>query len=103
MSTAAIVIVGLGLGTYALKAAGPLLLGGRRLPAPVERAALQLPAALLASHVVVSTVASDRSLVLDARLAGVVAGGVALRLRAPFIVVVAVAIAVTGGVRALAG
>lgn len=103
MSTATLVIIGLGLGTYALKAAGPLLLGGRRLPAPVERVAQQLPAALLASLVVVSTVAGDRSLVLDARLAGVVAGGVALRLRAPFIVVVAVAVAVTGTVRALVG
>ena len=103
MSTAVVVIVGLGLGTYALKAAGPLLLGGRRLPAPVALVAQQLPAALLASLVVVSTVAGDRTLVLDARLAGVVAGGVALRLRAPFIVVVAVAVAVTGSVRALAG
>jgi uncharacterized membrane protein len=103
MSPAFVVIVGLGLGTYALKSAGPLLLGGRRLPAPIERVAQQLPAALLASLVVVSTVAGDRSLVLDARLAGVVAGGVALRLRAPFIVVVAVAVAVTGVVRALVG
>lgn len=103
MSTAVVVIVGLGLGTYALKAAGPLLLGGRRLPAPVERVAQHLPTALLASLVVVSTVAGDRSLVLDARLAGVVAGGVALRLRAPFIVVVAVAVAVTGVVRAALG
>lgn len=103
MSTAAIVIVGLGIGTYALKAAGPLLLGGRRLPERIERVAQQLPAALLASLVVVSTVAADRSLLLDARLAGVLAAGVALRLRAPFIVVVAVAVTVTGGVRALAG
>lgn len=103
MSTALLVIVGLGLGTYALKAAGPLLLGGRRLPAPIERVAQQLPAALLASLVVVSTVAGDRSLEVDARLAGVIAGGVALRLRAPFIVVVGVAVAVTGTLRAVAG
>ncbi len=103
MSTSVVVIIGLGLGTYALKAAGPLLLGGRRLPAAVERIAQLLPAALLASLVVVSTVAGDRALVVDARLAGVVAGGVALRLRAPFIVVVAVAVAVTGVVRALLG
>lgn len=103
MSTAAVVIVGLGLGTYALKSAGPLLLGGRALPARVERAAQQLPAALLASLVVVSTVAAERSLVLDARLAGVVAAGLALRLRAPFVVVVAVAVAVTGTVRTIAG
>lgn len=103
MSTVVVVIVGLGLGTYALKSAGPLLLGGRRLPAPVERVAQQLPAALLASLVVVSTVAGDRAIVVDARLAGVIAGGIALRLRAPFIVVVAVAVAVTGVVRAVAG
>jgi branched-subunit amino acid transport protein len=103
MSTTVLVIIGLGLGTYALKAAGPLLLGGRRLPERVERAAQLLPAALLASLVVVSTVAADRALLLDARLAGVIAAGVALRLRAPFIVVVAVAVAVTGGLRALGG
>lgn len=101
MSTAVVVILGLGLGTYLLKAAGPLLLGGRRLPAQVDRVARQLPAALLAALVVVSTVAAERTLVVDARLAGVVAAGVALRLRAPFVVVVAVAVAVTGVVRAL--
>lgn len=103
MSTAAIVIVGLGIGTYALKAAGPLLLGGRRLPERIERVAQQLPAALLASLVVVSTVAADRALLVDARLAGMVAAGAALRLRAPFIIVVGVAVAVTGVVRAVAG
>lgn len=101
MSTAAVVILGLGAGTYVLKSAGPLLLGGRRLPARAERAARLLPTALLAALVVVSTVAADRSVEVDARLAGVVAAGVALRLRAPFIVVVAVAVAVTGAVRAV--
>jgi len=103
VSDAWLVIAGLGVGTYALKSAGPLLLGGRRLPARVERVAALLPAALLAALVVVSTVAAGRALVLDARLAGVVAAGVALRLRAPFIVVVAIAVVVTGAVRALAG
>lgn len=103
MSTAWIVIVGLAAGTYALKAAGPLLLGGRRLPARVERIATVLPAALLASLVVVSTVGGDRALAIDARLAGVAAAGVTLRLRAPFVVVVAVAVAVTGLLRAVAG
>lgn len=103
MSDAWLVVAGLGLGTYALKAAGPVLLGGRRLPLPVERLAARLPAALLASLVVMSAVGGDRTLVIDARLAGVGAAAVALRLRAPFIVVVAVAVAVTGGVRGLTG
>jgi len=101
MSTAWVVVVGLALGTYALKAAGPLLLGGRRLPAPVERVAVQLPAALLASLVVVSTVGGDRALVVDARLVGVIVAGIALRLRAPFVVVVAAAVGATGLLRAL--
>jgi branched-subunit amino acid transport protein len=103
VSTAWVVVLGLAAGTYALKAAGPLLLGGRRLPERAERMAVQLPAALLASLVVVSTVGGDRALVVDARLAGVVAAGVALRLRAPFVVVVVVAVAVTGLLRAVAG
>ncbi len=103
MSPVVVVLLGLGAGTYALKAAGPLLLGGRRLPDRVDRLAQRLPAALLASLVVVSTVAADRSLVLDARVAGIVGAAVALRLRAPFVVVVAVAVAVTGTTRALVG
>ena len=103
MSTAFLVIAGLGLGTYVLKAAGPLLLGGRSLPERLDRVALQLPAALLAALVVVSTVTDGRSLVIDERLAGVVAAGVALRLRAPFVVVVAVAVATTGLLRAAVG
>ena len=103
MSEAWLVILLLSAGTYALKAAGPLLLGGRRLPRPVEHLAARAPGALLAALVVVSTLGADRSLVVDARLAGVVAAGVALRARAPFVVVVTVAVAVTAGVRALAG
>lgn len=101
MSDAWLVIGGLAVGTYALKAAGPLLLGGRALPERFERLARLLPAALLAALVVVSTVAGDRAVVVDARLAGVLAAGVALRLRAPFVVVVAVAVVVTAAVRAL--
>jgi branched-subunit amino acid transport protein len=103
VSEAWLVILLLGAGTYALKGAGPLLLGGRRLPRPVEHLANRVPAALLAALVVVSTVGAGRSLMVDARLAGVVAAGAALRLRAPFVAVVAVAVAVTAGVRAIAG
>ncbi len=40
---------------------------------------------------------------LDARAAGVAAAVVALLLRAPFLAIVAVAVAVTAGVRALGG
>lgn len=101
MSDTVIVLAGLSFGTYVLKAAGPLLLGGRRLPPSVDRLAARLPAALLAALVVVSTVGGDRALVVDARLAGVAAAALALWRRLPFLVVVLVAVAVTAAVRAL--
>ncbi|MEV4196198.1 AzlD domain-containing protein, partial [Streptomyces toxytricini] len=40
---------------------------------------------------------------LDARAAGLAAAGIALLLRAPFLLVVGAAVAVTAGVRALGG
>lgn len=101
MSTTIVVLVGLSLGTYALKAAGPLVLGGRSLPPTLDRVAARLPAALLAALVVVSAIADGRSLVLDARVVGVAVAGVALRLRAPFVVVVVAAVAATALVRAV--
>ena len=101
MDTAIVVLIGLSLGTYALKAAGPLLLGGRTMPAGFDRVAQLLPAALLASLVVVSTIADGRSLVLDARAVGVVVAGLALWRRLPFVVVVLVAVAATAATRAL--
>jgi branched-subunit amino acid transport protein len=99
--TATMVLIGLAAGTYLLKAAAPLLLSGRRLPDPVTRLAELLPAALLAALVVVSAVVVDRAIVVDARLAGLVAAAVALALRAPFVVVVVVAAVVTAITRML--
>ena len=101
MSVTIVVLLGLSLGTYALKAAGPLVLGGRSLPATLDRVAARLPAALLAALVVVSTIADGRDLVFDARVVGVAVAGVALRLRAPFVVVVLAAVAATALVRAV--
>lgn len=60
-----------------------------------------LPPALLAALVVVQTLADGTSLVVDARLAGVAAGALAAWRQAPFVVVVAVAAAVTAGLRLL--
>ena len=57
---------------------------------------------LLAALVVVSTFASGRSLVLDARAAGIAAAAVAIVLRAPLLVTVAAAAVAAALVRALA-
>jgi Branched-chain amino acid transport protein (AzlD) len=101
MSRVWIVLALVGAATVALKAAGPVLLGGRQLPARVRVLVGLLAPALLAALVVTNTVASGRHLVVDARLAGVAAAAVSLRLRAPILVAVAVAAAVTAAIRAL--
>jgi branched-subunit amino acid transport protein len=70
--------------------------------ARVRRAAVLLPVALLAALVAVQTFGAGRSLVLDARAGGVAVAGVALLLRAPFLVVVALA-ALTAALLRLVG
>ncbi|MEZ5281860.1 MAG: AzlD domain-containing protein [Acidimicrobiales bacterium] len=101
MSAATVTIIVLGLTTYALKAFAPLVMSERSLPGWIDRLATVLPAPLLAALVVTSTAVSDKALVLDARMAGVIAAAVALRLKLPFVVVVVVAAAATAAVRAL--
>lgn len=91
----------LGLGTLALKAAGPVLGAGRTLPPLVDRVARLLPSALLAALTVSGTLAAGTTLRIDARLVGVLAAAAALRWRAPFAVVVLIGAAATAATRAL--
>ena len=86
-----VVIAVVGAVTMAFKASGPVLLGRRELPPRVTSVVEVLAPAMLAALVVTQTVGGDRAIVLDERLAGVVAGGVAIWLRAPIIVVMLVA------------
>lgn len=101
MSTTWVVVVATGIGTLALKAAGPVLLGGRPLPERVSRIATLLGPALLAALVAIGTFGDGRSLVIDARVLGVGAAVVAVRLHAPVLVVVVLAAAVTAVARTL--
>lgn len=88
-------------GAYGLKAFGVLVLGrpDSTLGARLEPLTALIPAALFAGLIAVQTVGSDESLVLDARVWGVAAGSVAVWRKAPFVVVVLVAMAVTAFVR----
>jgi branched-subunit amino acid transport protein len=87
------VIVGTGLGCYALKLLG-LSVPTRVLEHPtVERVVDLLPVALLSGLIGVQVLGDGDSLVIDARLLGLGAAAIALVLRAPFIVVVVVAAA----------
>jgi branched-subunit amino acid transport protein len=92
-----VVIVVVGVATMAFKASGPVLLGSRELPPRVTSVVEMLAPAMLAALVVTQAVGGDRAIVIDERLAGVMAGCVAIYLRAPIIVVMLVA----GGTAAL--
>ena len=88
---------------FLLKLSGWLVPARALADERVRRLAALLPVGLLAGLVVVQVLGSGRSLVLDARAAGLAAGAVALLLRAPFLVVVVVAAATAAVLRALAG
>lgn len=95
-------IGGLAVTTALIKASGPVLVGGRELPASAAKVIALLAPALLAALLVTETLTSDGgNLTLDERTVGVAAAGVALALRAPMIVVVVVAAATAGLVRAV--
>ena len=94
-----IVVAVVGAATMAFKASGPVLLGQRQLPPRVASVVEVLAPAMLAALVVTQTLGGDRELVLDERLLGVAAGGVAVWLRAPLVVVMIVAALVAALVR----
>lgn len=99
--TAWVVIAVVGAATIAFKAAGPVLLGRRALPARVAALVEVLAPAMLAALVVTQAVGGDRALVFDERLAGIAAGAAAIALRAPLVAVMAVAALVAALVRLL--
>jgi branched-subunit amino acid transport protein len=103
VSTVWISVVAVGLATVAIKAAGPLLLA-RHTPPPRVQAALEhLAPALLAALVVTQALGGDNGgFTVDARLAGLAAGAAALLLRAPLLLVIAVAAVTAALVRLIA-
>lgn len=90
------------VGCYALKLLGLSVPAGMLERPLVRRFVALVPVALLAALTAVQTVTGHAGrLTVDARLAGLAAAGVALLLRAPFLVVVAVAAATAAGLRLL--
>ena len=90
-----------GVATVAIKALGPVAFDGRELPPRLAAVLVLLAPAVLAALVVTQAVGGDREIVLDERVAGLAAAGVALLLRAPLLLVVAVAAVATAVLRAL--
>ena len=95
-------LLALAAGAYAFKAAGPLALGGREIPARLRPLLALLPIPLLAALVAVQTFADGERLVVDARAVGLAVAAAAVAARAPFVVVVVIASATAALVRAVA-
>ena len=86
-------------GAYAFKVTGLVILGGRTLPAVLDRCLALIPAAVVTALVVKDTFSIGQELVIDARAAGIAVATIAAWRRAPLIVVIVLGAAVTAVVR----
>ena len=101
MSDAWVVVIVVGAFTVAFKAAGPVALGGRELPARLAGVVALLAPALLAALVVTQTLGGDGDVELDARAVGVGAAALAVWRGAPLVLVMLVAAVAAALARAL--
>jgi branched-subunit amino acid transport protein len=101
MSTTVELIAGCAVVTWAIKAAGPLALGGRDLPLWFTSVVMLLAPALFAALVVTQALADGRHLALGADTVGVAAAGLVAWRTGSVIACVVVAAGVTALLRAL--
>jgi len=94
-----VTIAALTVGTVAIKAAGPVVLGGRDLPPRIDGVIARLAPALLAALVVVETFGRDHALGVDESAAGLLAAAAALAARLPVIAAIVIAAVVTAVLR----
>ena len=96
MTAVWVTVACLSAGTAAIRAAGPLALGGRQLPDRLASVVGLLAPALLAALVVYETLqAGGGGLRVDARVVGLGLAAVTLWLRLPLLVAVVVAAGAT--------
>jgi branched-subunit amino acid transport protein len=101
MSDVWLAVVVVGVATMLFKAAGPVFLGRRPLPARARRVVDLLAPVMLIALVATQTFAADGGVTVDARVPGVAVGAIALWLRVPLILAMVIGAAVTALIRAL--
>ena len=94
-------IIGLAVTTVLLKAAGPVVFGGREPHPAFLRVVAMMAPALLAALVVTSALADARDVGVGADTVGVLAGGALLWRGRSVVLAVVVAVAVTAGLRSI--
>jgi branched-subunit amino acid transport protein len=101
VSTAAMTIVGCTAVTAAIKAVGPVALGGRELPTWFTSVVILLSPALLAALVATQAFAEGDRLAIEADTAGVAVGGLVIWRSGSIVACVLAAATVTAALRAL--
>ena len=96
-----VTIAALTAATVAIKAVGPVTLGGRPLPPRLAQVVGLLAPALLGALVLVQTFSRERDLVVDERAIGVAAAAGAYALRGSMLLAVIVAPVATAAARQL--
>ena len=97
------IVVGVvGAVTVLFKAAGPVFLGRRQLPARVQSVVDLIAPVMLTALVVTQTLGGDKEIAVDARVPGVAVAAVAIWKGAPIVAAMAIAAGVTAVVRLVA-
>lgn len=96
-----ILVAVVGAATVVFKAAGPVFLGRRALPARIQSVVDLLAPVMLTALVVTQTAGGDGELTFDARIPGVAAGAVAVWKRVPIVPAMVIAALVTALARQL--
>jgi hypothetical protein len=102
MTAVWITVAALFVGSAAIKASGPLALGGRQPPARALAVIALVAPAVLAGLVVYETFnTSGPGIEVDARVVGLAAAGLAAAARMPMLLIVVIAATATALVRAV--
>ena len=101
MSETAALIAGCAIVTFAIKAAGPVALGGRELPLAFRSVVTLLAPALFSALVVTQALADGKHLAVGPETAGVAAGALVAWRTGHIVACVVVAAVVTALLRAL--
>ncbi len=94
-------VILVGAAAIAMKAVGPVAVGGRQLPRRAMLLVGALAPALLAAFVVTSTFATGKTLVVDERALGLAAAAICVACRAPLLAAVVAAAVVTAIARSV--
>lgn len=94
-------IIGLAVTTVLVKAAGPVVFGGKEAHPAFLRVVAMMAPALLTALVVTSLFADGHHLTVGADTVGVAAGGVLLWRGRSLVLAVVVAVAITAGLRSV--